>query len=218
MLLAFLLLGEMETALTYACLLPIVGGVALASMGDMAFSSLAFSVVQVSNLGFSGRAVFVKQLKSAHKGSASAKDDVELFLNVHVLGLVFLLPAVATELPALWAVATPELLFKLGGTMAINGVFYTTYNLFSFLVLSRVSPDKHSPRSHSVPHTVLISRCGAGLGVRARRAQRLSPRGRHHRHHSVLCDADGHAEHRRRGGRDRGCAALHVEQESAGAC
>ena len=143
-LLAFVLLGETETALTYACLLPIVGGVALASMGDMTFSALAFGVVQVSNLGFSGRAVFVKQLKSAHKASASAKDDVELFLHVHVLGLVFLVPAVATELAALWAVATPELLFNLGGTMTINGVFYTTYNLFSFLVLSRVSASVHA--------------------------------------------------------------------------
>ena len=62
-----LMMGETETAFSYVCLLPIVGGVALASMGDMSFSALAFAVVQVSNLGFSGRAVFVKQLKSGHK-------------------------------------------------------------------------------------------------------------------------------------------------------
>ena len=69
-LLAFVLLGETETALSYVCLLPIVGGVALASMGDMSFSALAFAVVQVSNLGFSGRAVFVKQLKSGRPARA----------------------------------------------------------------------------------------------------------------------------------------------------
>ena len=104
---------------------PIVGRRANAEC--LEFAVLAFAVVQVSNLGFSGRAVFVKQLKSGHKAAASAKDDVELFLNVHLLGLVFLVPAVATELPALWAVATPELLLNLGATMTFNAVFYTTY-------------------------------------------------------------------------------------------
>ena len=56
-------------------------------------------------------------------------------------GLLFIVPAMAWEL---WSGASPGAagvdlqpahLLQLGGYMVFNGVFYTTYNLFSFLVL-----------------------------------------------------------------------------------
>jgi solute carrier family 35 protein E1 len=142
--LAYLLLGERETSKSLACLVPVMVGVALASMGDMAFSLPAFCAVQLCNLGFSGRAVFVKQLKSKFPNAAVSQSMLELFFHVHRLGLGLLVPVVLlAERQALWAL-TPDVATKLAATMAINGVFYSVYNLFSFFVLARVPTSAHA--------------------------------------------------------------------------
>ena len=144
-LLAYLLLGEKETPQSLACLLPVVAGVALASMGGgMEFSMPAFIAVQLCNLGFSGRAVFVKQLKRRFPDADVSKSMLTLFFHVHRLGLWLLVPVVfLTERSTLLALE-PDVMLKLAGTMAFNGVFYSAYNLFSFFVLGRVSASVHA--------------------------------------------------------------------------
>merc|ERR1711879_802433 len=56
--LANLLLGEVESTATYLSLIPVVVGVAMASSGEAGGSVAAFLATMCSNFGFSGRAVY----------------------------------------------------------------------------------------------------------------------------------------------------------------
>lgn len=145
-LLAFFLLGEVDAVQTYACLIPIVIGVAMASLGDMTMTFAGFLAVQGSNLGFSARAVYAKKLKRTHPESGSAKNDVELFYNVSKLGLFLLVPCAPMDFKTVMAHFSVDSFdpLRLLGTMVLNGVFYTSYNLFSFMVLSEVSTSTHA--------------------------------------------------------------------------
>ena len=92
-LLAYLLLGEVDSLPTYLCLVPIVAGVAAASMGDMSFSMAALLVVQASNMCFSSRSVFAKRLRRSFPAAAVSQSDVELFFYVSLFGLLLIAPA-----------------------------------------------------------------------------------------------------------------------------
>jgi len=145
-LLAFFLLGEVDSVRTYTCLIPIVIGVAMASLGDMTMTLTGFLVVQGSNIGFSARAVYAKQLKRGCPESGSAKNDVELFYHISKLGLCLLVPCAFLDSSAVANAFASESFQPLSllGTMVFNGVFYTSYNLFSFMVLSEVTTSTHA--------------------------------------------------------------------------
>ena len=85
-------LGERERPLTLLALLPVVGGVALASHGSAAFSAAGVALALGSNLGFSARAVCAKALYRDHPGSRAATSDACLFYHVSLTGLLLLLP------------------------------------------------------------------------------------------------------------------------------
>merc|ERR1712107_210775 len=103
-------------------------------------------VVQLSNVGFSARAVFAKTIKKQHPESGSATSSIVLFYHISRIGLALLVPSVVFDWSAIQeALADPSFdLPRLLGTMCFNGVFYSLYNLFSFIVLSRVSTSTHA--------------------------------------------------------------------------
>ena len=142
--LAFFLLGERETPRSLACLLFVIVGVALASADDMTFSLPAFCAVQLCNLGFSGRSVLVKQLKQNFPQAAVSQSMIELFYHVHRLGLGLLVPVVLLAERSKLMSLTPDVAMKLAATMAVNGVFYSVYNLFSFFTLAQVPTSVHA--------------------------------------------------------------------------
>lgn len=145
--LAYFLLGELERVSTYASLIPVVIGVGMASSGEAGGSLSAFIATVGSNFGFSARAVFAKQLKVHHKESPSAKSDVSLFFQISWMGLVALLPfALVTEGPTLSAAFTSPAFepVRFLAVILVNGLMYTSYNQFSFMVLSRVSTSSHA--------------------------------------------------------------------------
>lgn len=145
--LAYAALGELESPATYASLLPVVVGVAMASGGEAGGGLGAFAATVGSNFGFSGRAVLAKQLKRDHSKSPAAVSDICLFFHISWMGLLFLLPlALLSEAGSLnSAIASPGFrLARFLGVMLLNGVMYTAYNQFSFMVLSRVSTATHA--------------------------------------------------------------------------
>jgi len=145
--LAYVLLNEVERASTYASLVPVVLGVALASSGEAGGTIPATAATIASNFGFSARAVFAKQLQRDHPASPSAKSDVCLFFHLHWMGLLALLPlAVFSEAaPLLRAIGEHGFdMARFVSIILLNGGMYTGYNLFSFMVLSRVTTATHS--------------------------------------------------------------------------
>merc|ERR1711966_255736 len=63
----FLLLGEILPTSVYATLLPIIGGVAIASAKELSFTYLALAAAMLSNVSSSARGVLSKKTMSGKK-------------------------------------------------------------------------------------------------------------------------------------------------------
>ena len=145
--LGYFYFNERNTLSTYLTLLPICMGVSISCMHDGSFGLLGFLCASISNLCFSSRAVLTKHLFRVQKDMNM--DEVCLFTHISQIGLVVLLPLTAMmEGKQIMKYATfenPD--FDLGGLLfllAVNGVFYSIYNLTSFLVLSRTDLITHA--------------------------------------------------------------------------
>ena len=92
--LAAAFLGERDSLLTLACLVPIVLGVSMASGfgGSDHFSAVGFSLALASNFSFSGRAVLTKALRRYHPEARASRSDSVLFYHVSRLGFWLVLP------------------------------------------------------------------------------------------------------------------------------
>eukprot|EP00927_Polykrikos_kofoidii_P051951 TRINITY_DN45725_c0_g1_i1.p1 TRINITY_DN45725_c0_g1~~TRINITY_DN45725_c0_g1_i1.p1 ORF type:complete len:360 (-),score=47.51 TRINITY_DN45725_c0_g1_i1:98-1111(-) len=145
--LAFILLGEVEEIGTYASLLPVVVGVAMASAGEAGGTFAAFATTVGSNFAFSARAVYAKQLKRDHSKCPAATSDVCLFFHISCTGLMVLLPLAVIQEGSALQTALASSSFdaaRFFSVMALNGLMYTAYNQLSFMVLSRVTTATHA--------------------------------------------------------------------------
>lgn len=144
-----------------------IGG-ALSSLGDSSFSMLGFLFVCLSNLSFSLRSMYTKQLKLVYDG-----DAFNVFYHVSALGATYLV-AVVVVLEYAGTVLGPRpgpgaegddsssssstssapgflVMAHLEGLMTVdtmycamlNGVTYVLYNQTSFYVLSRTRMVTH---------------------------------------------------------------------------
>jgi solute carrier family 35 protein E1 len=152
-----LLMKEAYNAATYASLLPICGGVAMACYSSDSFVLQGFLLAMASNFCFSARGVYAKMLNAAHP---SAVDDINLFYAISVRGLVILLPmALLMEGRTLLSILAGEGgvgsvgSAGIGGGVAwiwvlalaaLNGTMFAGYNLTSYMVLRRTSLVTHS--------------------------------------------------------------------------
>ena len=167
--LAFVALREREHRLTYASLLPIVVGVAIASSTPTTFSSMGMALSLLSNISFSARAIVTKALKRRYPTAAGS--DAILFYRVSTLGCLMLLPFVMFETTTLIRVLAPHAraensddanqnrtlalqdgssaeggisLLPLLGWVLLNGIAHAVYNGVSFAVLGQVSVSTHA--------------------------------------------------------------------------
>ena len=141
-LLSKLILGTATPPAVMATLLPIMGGVALASASDLSFNWTGFIGAMVSNLTFGFRAVWSKKAM----GSIKNLDSTAIYAWTTLISVLICVPAAAIfEGPALKAgvekalAANPNFWWALGGV----GLLYHLYNQFAFNTLSRVSPVSH---------------------------------------------------------------------------
>ena len=131
--------------MTYLTLLPICSGVAISCFHDDSFHFYGFTYALLSNFCFSTRAVIAKRLNLHHKGSM---DEISLFYHISVIGLFILIPSM------LWLegkYALHRLVYNLDADdidlifiLIVNGCVYTSYNILSFLVLSRTNLITHA--------------------------------------------------------------------------
>lgn len=117
--LAAAFLSEWESMATYATLLPIVAGVAIASSSRATFSTAGMALALASNVSFSGRAVLTKALKRRFPTARASASDAHLFYHVSRFGVLLLLPfALLLDMPTLMDV------LLLPGGMDANGAAY----------------------------------------------------------------------------------------------
>lgn len=148
--LSALFLGDTPSLAIVLCLLPIAGGVALASISEASFNWLGFGTAMGSNLTFQSRNVLSKKLMiKKDKGEGVGLDNISMFSLITMASLLLLLPfSLAIEgwkfYPAALAasgVADPWAVMR---QALVAALCFHTYQQVSYMILQRVSPVTHS--------------------------------------------------------------------------
>ncbi|EFJ05868.1 hypothetical protein SELMODRAFT_172535 [Selaginella moellendorffii] len=144
-LLSAMFLGEAPSAWIIASLLPIVGGVALASLTEASFNWAGFLSAMASNVTFQSRNVLSKKLMVKKEGSL---DNINLFSVITILSFFLLAPVTLFFEGVKF---TPEYLTSMGLDVKVvmlralvAGLCFHSYQQVSYMILQRVSPVTHS--------------------------------------------------------------------------
>ncbi|KAF5476786.1 hypothetical protein F2P56_003488 [Juglans regia] len=143
--LSAMFLGEMPTAWVVASLMPIVGGVALASVTEASFNWAGFWSAMASNLSNQSRNVLSKKVMVNKEESL---DNITLFSVITVMSF-FLLSPVAIFMDGVKF--TPAYLQSAGLNIKqvytrslLAALCFHAYQQVSYMILQRVSPVTHS--------------------------------------------------------------------------
>jgi len=154
------LLGAYYSPITYLTLLPIVGGVALASLKELSFTWLGFGAAMLSNLSSALRGILAK--KTMGKDSGISLSETNLYAVLTILAFFFMIPiSVAMEPPAAvmgaWSAARAagNSVKYLSVTSLLAGAFYYLYNEVAFQALGRVNPVTHAV-GNTIKRVVII--------------------------------------------------------------
>jgi len=152
-------LGEVLPAPVYAALLPIIGGVALASASELSFNWLSFGAAMVSNVGSASRGVYSKKMmKGADIGENMDASNIYAVLtimaSVALIPLAFLLEGPSQMLSGFTAAYAKGGNAFLGPFLA-SGLFYYLYNEVAFQALGELDPVSHAV-SNTMKRVVII--------------------------------------------------------------
>ena len=148
--LSYIVLGTVFKWQVYATLLPIIGGVSLASLKELSFTWKALYGALLSNVAFASRAVLSKATMQKPVGENMTAPNLYGVLTIlaFLMSLPFGLYYEGAGFGAAWKAAT-----GVGGTcsafwltrqMILDGFYYYAYNEVAFITLDRVSPITHS--------------------------------------------------------------------------
>lgn len=147
-LMSAIFLGDVPPLPVLLTLVPIVGGVLMASLTEVTFNWTGFLSALFSNITFQSRNVLSKKLMLA-KGASL--DNMALFQTITVLSFFMLLPVTlavegAPLLPSALASAGLEgpALQQLLTRLLLAGLCFHGYQQLSYSILSRVTPVTHS--------------------------------------------------------------------------
>lgn len=144
-LLSALFLGEMPTIWVVGSLLPIVGGVALASLTEASFNWAGFWSAMASNVTFQSRNVLSKKLMVKKEESL---DNINLFSVITIMSFFLLAPV---TLFVDGVKVTPSFIQSSGLNLQqfytrslLAAICFHAYQQVSYMILARVSPVTHS--------------------------------------------------------------------------
>ncbi|KAL7548046.1 hypothetical protein ACHAWF_011335 [Thalassiosira exigua] len=156
-----LLLGEVLPAKVYATLLPIIGGVAIASMKELSFTVLALAAAMLSNVSSSLRGVLSKKTMSGKKIGENL-DAQNLYAVLTAMSTLILIPMMlAVEgtgfIPAFKAAVEAGSFTNksLSTLLLLSGATYYLYNEVAFLALGKVNPVTHAV-GNTIKRVVII--------------------------------------------------------------
>jgi solute carrier family 35 protein E1 len=145
----------------YLSLVPIIGGVGLASLKELSFSWLGFTAGTISAVTSATKAILSKKVLDG-KPMGENLTPANMFAVLTILGFLFILPAsLLIEGPAKVSVAYTAALAngytnaQLLRLLGISGFLYYIYNEVAFLALSEVAPVTHAV-TNTVKRVVII--------------------------------------------------------------
>jgi len=144
----------------YLTLLPIVGGVGLASLKELSFTWLAFGSAMLSNVSSAFRGIVAKKAMSKPQGENMTESN--LYGVLTIMSFCVLLPfSLLVESPAkiakVWAAANAGGISSgyIAFNLLMSGVCYYLYNETAFLALGRVNAVTHAI-ANTVKRIVII--------------------------------------------------------------
>eukprot|EP01038_Epipyxis_sp_PR26KG_P011417 gene11417-15300_t len=142
----------------YLSLIPVMGGVAMASLTELSFSWLSFIGAMVSNFASAGRGIVGK--KSMNKPLGQNMDALNLYAVMTIISSVLCLPvALIIEGKNIGSIIKAILKQGLGPTLLaqtfLSAVFYYLYNEVAFLALDNVAPVTHA-LGNTIKRVVII--------------------------------------------------------------
>ena len=180
--LSALMLGAFYSPITYLTLIPIVGGVALASLKELSFTWVGFIAAMGSNVASALRGILAK--KTMGGGVGENMNEANLYGVLTIMAFIAMVPiALVLEPPAAIKACVDAALA--GGLSAkylwtqsiLAGAFYYLYNEVAFLALGRVNPVTHAV-GNTIKRVVIIIASVIAFKVRLRpcpRPCRLPP-------------------------------------------
>ena len=148
-LMSAIFLGDVPPLPVLLTLVPIVGGVLMASLTEVTFNWTGFLSALFSNITFQSRNVLSKKLMLSERGSKM--NNMALFQTITVLSFFMLLPVTllvegAPLLPSALAAAgiSGAELTTLATRLSLAGLCFHGYQQLSYSILSRVTPVTHS--------------------------------------------------------------------------
>ena len=159
--LGVLLLNSSISLPSALSLLPIVCGVALASVTELSFTWAAFSTAMLSNFAFAMRNIFSRS--SMQMETPTGLSPQNLFGVLSCLSTLFLLPiALLIEGPsaaAAWAAAAEKAsAAQLIGLSVQTGLYFYLYNEVAMIVLNTVHPVTHAV-ANTLKRVVILLAC-----------------------------------------------------------
>ena len=156
-----LLLGEILPTSVYMTLLPIIGGVAIASMKELSFTVLALASAMLSNVSSAARGVLSKKTMSGKKIGENL-DAQNLYAVLTAMSTVILIPMMLGFEGTGMFKAFGDLVAagdhtkkSLAALLALGGASYYAYNEVAFLALGKVNPVTHAV-GNTIKRVVII--------------------------------------------------------------
>lgn len=148
------MMGEIAPLMVNLALVPVVGGVALASLTELSFTWTSFASAMGSNVSFAIRGIFSKKAMSTPKGENMG--PANLFAVLTIMSFLMMIPVMVVMEGAVFIDGFNKAIdiygdrntFILDFTLA--GVFYYLYNEAAYLVLGAVD----SPVTQAVGNTI----------------------------------------------------------------
>ncbi|KAG7342298.1 triose-phosphate transporter family protein [Nitzschia inconspicua] len=154
-------LGQVLPTPVYLTLLPIIGGVAIASMKELSFTFLALASAMLSNVSSSARGVLSKKTMSGKKIGENL-DAQNLYAVLTAMSTLILIPLMlGIEGLGMFkafkdVVASGDFTYKsLSLLLALGGLTYYAYNEVAFLALGKVNPVTHAV-GNTIKRVVII--------------------------------------------------------------
>ncbi|CAM9882622.1 unnamed protein product [Ectocarpus sp. 6 AP-2014] len=143
-----LFLGQIFALPVYAALLPVVGGVAIASLKELSFTWLAFGGAMTSNVAAASRGVLAKASMDKPKGENM--DAGNLYGVMTILATIMLAPFAwlveGKQVQGLYdaAIAAGHTKKTLAKGALLSGIFFYLYNEVAFYCLDAIHPVTHA--------------------------------------------------------------------------
>lgn len=156
-----ILLGQILPAPVYATLIPIISGVAIASMKELSFTWLALASAMLSNVSSAARGVLSKKTMSGKKIGENL-DAQNLYAVLTAMSTIILIPMFLAFEGTSFFTAFAKLVASgaettksLSTLLLLSGITYYAYNEVAFLALGKVNPVTHAV-GNTIKRVVII--------------------------------------------------------------